>query len=426
MLRDESGPRNDDGDVISALVDRSGVDQGDVGQPAQLGRVLLSGAAVGVWVCVAGFAVVAAPTLIAWLGAGATEPMLDVLSVAGAGWLLGLGATLTTADASWGLTPLGLTVISLVLAYRGGLWAADSASLTTGSRAGALLLTATVSAGAVAGVVAAQLSLAAVTVDPGEAASQAGLITASGVALGLLAIGGPWRDSLVHRIPAPLLGSLAPALGAVAVLAVAAAGLTTLAVLGSFGTITSLLNQIDPGAAGVLALLVASLAYLPTLMVWTLEVIIGPGVSLSAQVAVSSSGVDATGPLPGFPLLGVVPESVPGWLPLLGTVTMVVSGLVGGVLVRRRRSSDQGLRRTVVSGGLVGVLVGLGVAVASWSAGGPMGPGDLAQVGGSPALAGAIAAVIVGVCAVLTVLVLEWRPTAHRPSRDLSASLSES
>jgi len=411
--------------VSSALVDRPRVEQGDGHPPERLTRALLNGAAVAAWVCVVGFGVVAAPALIAWLGAGATEPMLDVLSVAGAGWLLGLGATLSTQDASWGLTPLGLTAVSMVLAYRGGVWAGDSSALTTGSRVGALLLAATVTAGVLGGLVATGLGLDGVTVDRGEAAAQAGLITVSGVAIGLAASGGQWRDSLLQRVPAPLAGSFASAVGALAVLAFAAAGLTTMALLGSFGSITSLLDQIDPGAAGVLALLMASLAYLPTLMVWVLEVLVGPGVNLTAQVAVSSSGV-APGPLPGFPLLGVVPESVPGWLPLLGTGTMVVSGLVGGVLVHRRQAPDQGLGWVALGGGLVGLLVGGAVAVLAWAASGPMGPGDLAQVGGAPALVGVIAGVVVGACAVVTLLALRWRPTGQRPSRERNASLSES
>lgn len=411
--------------MSSALVGRPSVERDEVEPPARLGRVLLNGAAVAAWVCLAGFAVVAAPALIAWLGDGATEPMLDVLSVAGAGWLLGLGATLTTADASWGLTPLGLTAISLVLAYRGGVWAADSSALTSGSRVGALLATATLGAGLLGGVAATLLGLDAVSVDPGEAALQAGLVTATGVTIGLLVSAERWRDALARLVPAPVAGSFAPALGALAVLAAVAAGLTTMALVGSFGTITSLLDQIDPGPAGVLALLMASLAYLPTLMIWVMEVLVGPGVDLTAQVAVSSSGVDV-GPLPGFPLLGVVPEAVPGWLPLLGAATLVASGLVGGMLVHRRRAPSRDVGQLVVTGGLAGLGVGVGVAVASWAARGPMGPGDLAQVGGASALVGVIAGAVVGTCAIVTVLALTWRPTVHRPRREVNASLSES
>jgi hypothetical protein len=321
--------------VSSALADHPRL-RSDVPDPGvSLARLLVHGAAVALWVCVVGFGVVAAPVLVAWLGSGATEPLGDALSVAAAGWLVGLGATLTTPDATWNLTPLGLTLVSLVLAYRGGVWAAESSRPTTGARVGALAAAVTVTAGGLGALTASVLTAAQVTIDPGEAGAQAALVTLTGAAVGMLAAEPDVRASLVSRLPDWVRGAAAPAAAAGATLLAGTAGVMTVALVGAFGTVSSLVEQISPGVAGVVTLLVLSLVYLPTLLLWTLAVLVGPGVDLGAQVSVTAQQVQV-GPLPGFPLLGIVPETMPGWVRVLGPFVLLAAGVVTGALVARR------------------------------------------------------------------------------------------
>jgi hypothetical protein len=181
------------------------------------------------WTIVVGLAVVAAPVLLAWLGSGAREPLVDVLAVAAAGWLLALGATLSTADASWGLLPLGLTIVLVVLASRAAGWAAETCGARTRS-ALLVLVAAFTGTGAVLAAVAALLSGPAaglaVRVDPGEAAARALLVLGTGAAVGLLREG-RWR---VEGWSARLA---IPALGALAVLVAVSAAVTTVALVAS-------------------------------------------------------------------------------------------------------------------------------------------------------------------------------------------------
>jgi hypothetical protein len=383
------------------------------------------GAAVAVWVCVVGFGVVAAPVLVAWLGDGATEPLGDALSIAAAGWLFGLGATLTPADASWNLTPLGLTLVSLVLAYRGGIWAAESSRPITGARAGALAAAATVTAATIGALAASAITVRQISIDPGDAAAQTALVTMTGAAAGLLAAEPELRGLLSARLPGWLRGGAIPAAGALATLVGVSAALMTVALVGSFGTVSSLVEQIAPGVAGLVTLLVLSLVYVPTLIVWTLAVLVGPGVSLGAQVSVTAQGVQV-GPLPGFPLLGAVPESMPAWVAVIGPLAMVGAGVVAGVLVCRRVPVGgawwQGPARSAVAG----VMVAVAVSVLAWAASGGMGPGDLAWVGARAGHVGLLAGAAVGVSAAVTAAVLGWRGERYSPSRDVSESVTAS
>lgn len=395
-----------DGPVTSTAVppaaDQAVADQAAAGPGAGLPRLLLSGAAVAGWTAAAGLGVVAAPVLLAWLAEGATEPATDALSVTAAGWLLGLGATLTSPGASWGLTPLGLTLVTVLLAARGGSWAAETSPVHGRTRAAVLLLAVGVTAALLAGAAAAALTLDAVTVDPGQAAAQAALVTMAGAGCGLVrARRGGWRAVLATLGPPWAGRALLATLAAVAVLTGVSAAALSVATVGGFDTTRVLLSQIEPGPVGGLALLLASLAYLPTMIVWTGAVLVGPGVTIGAAVTVRSTGVEA-GAVPGFPLLGIVPSTMPGWVPVLGVLGMVGAGAVAGLLLARRRGPAEDPLRLA----LLGLAVGMGTAaitgVACWAASGPMGPGLLGQLGPNPSTVAGVAGAAVGLTAAVT------------------------
>lgn len=415
-----------DGVVSSALADPPRLD-GAGSPPLSVARLLAHGAAVGVWVCVATFGVVAAPVLIAWLGAGADEPLRGALSVAAAGWLVGNGATLMTPDASVDLTPLGLTVVALMLAYRGGLWAGESGHPLTGTRIGVLLGSTAATSAAIGGVVAAAIAADSLGVDPGDAAVQVGLVAVTGAAVGVVHSDAAWRRDLMGRVPTWVVAAGRPVMAALALLLAASAALTTVAIAASFSTVTETLAQLDPGAAGLFALLVLCLAYLPTLLVWVLAVAVGATVSVGTAVSVGAAGV-GEGALPGFPLLAVVPDTVPLGVPAFGGAAMLTAGVVAGLVAYRSvpRDADSTRWHPIASATLSGLATGLVLAVATWAASGSMGPGDLAVAGAEPARVGGVVAVVVALAAAGTAAAATWRASRQRPILDDSDSFSSS
>lgn len=375
------------------------------------------GVAVGAWVCLAGFVVVAAPVLVAWLGEGAAEPLSDVVGVAAAGWLLGVGATVVTPDGAWGLMPVGLALVSIALAYRGGQWIAGSARASRG-----LLATSTGLATATAGLLAAGTATVVGSdtraVGAVDAAVHAGLLVLIGASAGILRSDHPVARAIASGLPRVVRGSLRPALGATAVLVGASAALGTAAMVGSFGTITSLLGQLDPGVAGTVALLVLSLAYLPTIILWAQAVLVGSGVMIGGEV-VLRPGASETPALPGFPVLGAVPAAVPDWLPVVGVCVVLAAGVVSGALVARCRAPEEPVTALGLQGAIAGIMVGGLVAVGSAAASGGSGPGALSSVGVDVAAVGAIVASGVALVGAACAVVLS------RPRRGQSPSLSE-
>jgi hypothetical protein len=372
--------------------------------------VVLAGGLVAAWTTLAAAGVVAAFVLLAWLGAGAVQPLPDALAVAVTGLLLGVGATLTADGAAWGVAPLGVTLVVVVLAARAASAALEWGQVRGRTPVALLLLSAAGSAGALgAAAAAAAGSRLMVTVAPGEAAARLGLLVGSGTAIavllerrarhgaGPLSSGRDWTSRIA-----------AASLGASALLLAGAAATTTAALVVAGSSIATLVGQIDPGAAGGLALAAASLAYLPTLVVWTLAVLVGPGVALGTQVAVTSTGVDA-GPLPGFPLLGAVPAAVPVWLVAVGPVLLAAAGVVAGLLLSHHAGEDDSAVQSVLAAGATGAVTGVVAGVACWAASGPMGPGDWLWAGPPAAPVTGIVTLSVALPAALVLLASQWR-----------------
>ncbi|MFV0320350.1 MAG: DUF6350 family protein [Microbacterium sp.] len=162
-------------------------------------------------------------------------------------------------------------------------------------------------------------------------------------------------------------------------------------------------------ALGATLVTLGQLVYLPTLIVWALAWIAGPGFGLGVGSAVSPAGTQ-TGPVPGIPILGAVPESISPWLLLVLLLPIGVGALAGWIVRSRRVDADPLLPRLVITAS-IGVLTGAGAALLAALAAGSMGPGRLAAVGPEP---GPVA-VAVGLEVLVGAGILLLGPLARRP-----------
>lgn len=188
------------------------------------------------------------------------------------------------------------------------------------------------------------------------------------------------------------------------------------------GEIIALFEAAQVDGLGATALTLAHLAYLPTLLVWAIAWLAGPGFALGVGTSVSAGGTQL-GVVPGVPLLGLVPEQGAPWL-LLAALVPVALGAVAGWAARSRyvediaaaaaseRGSDDagfgaagfddagfgaaGERiepvapRAVLAVGIAGLAAAATAALAAAASGG-IGPGRLAELGPQP---GAVALAI--------------------------------
>lgn len=119
---------------------------------------------------------------------------------------------------------------------------------------------------------------------------------------------------------------------AVAVVGLIGAGAAAAAValFARAGQIVALFQAGDVDVLGAVVITLGQLAYVPTLAVWGLSFLAGPGFAVGEGTAVSPAGTQV-GVIPGLPVLGAVPESTTSWLLLLALVPVALGALAGWV-----------------------------------------------------------------------------------------------
>lgn len=228
------------------------------------------------------------------------------------------------------------------------------------------------------------------------------LIMGLGVAIGSIGATNPARVRLRRMIaegPQPWLAAggaaLRAGLGTVATVTAAGALLTAAALLLGYGPVIALYESVQAGVLGGVALTVAQLAFLPTLVLWASAWLVGPGFAVGAGSAVSPIAV-SLGPLPAVPVLGALP-SEPSPLGFLTLLMPVLAAFAAGIVVRPRlvrgldaAAVEGGARQlwTLGSGVLTAVIAGSAMGFLAFVAAGAAGPGRLAVVGPDPVAVG--------------------------------------
>jgi hypothetical protein len=338
----------------------------------------------GLAAALAGTLLVVGVLLVAWLSATAIA-LPTVLGFAAQVWLLAHGGVLMVGSDPVSLVPLGLTVAFAALgsaagrfAYRQGRQAragaiGDDLRLrlvwgSVGQVAAGYTLYAAVLAGAVTGLSGAwRPALGALVVSAGGSA--VGACRAAGYR--------PW-SAWPDWLRRGLRGAAA---GGLALVVVAAATLGLALVLGEqrVGALEDAL-QLDGG--GVFVWSLVGLAYLPTILAWTLAWLLGAGFTVGTGSLVSLSTTQL-GMLPSLPVLGALPPAgvADQWMLLWLAAGVLAGALAGIVAVRSGRTSLTG---TLAAAGVAGLLSGLLYLV--WAAASRGGLGSLRLVDLGPRL----------------------------------------
>ncbi len=168
------------------------------------------------------------------------------------------------------------------------------------------------------------------------------------------------------------------------------------------GDIVALYQAGNFDVLGAVVVTLAQFAYLPTLVVWGVSFMTGPGFSVGEGTAVSPSGTQA-GVLPGIPALGLIPESSSPWLLLVVLIPIGVGAFAGWLArshmaqpapqppvetstVWPRREEhlvEPFLPRLVVAVAVAALTAGAAAVLAVFASG-SLGPGRFAHVGPSP------------------------------------------
>ncbi len=349
----------------------------EVDAPEQSRRPVVAGVAAGLWSLLVGVALVTCLVMLAWaVSPNSAGDSASAWRAAGSVWLGAHQVPLEIGDRSLTLLPLGALLLGLLLARRGGRWAGRLLAGTTPREAVAIVISCALVYGA------GGAGVAWLAAGPGTGASPPTAFLWTGV---VALVGATWgiareadlvawaRARVSDATWRTAMGGLAAVVGLLAVGGL----LVTVSLVRHFGQIATTLSDLDAGRVGELALTVLGALCLPTLDIWGMSVVVGPGFDLGPAGALSAFGGEV-GTLPALPILAAIPTTVPVWGPVLMLVPVVLGVLAGRIRWGRDLPTLTGVAASGAGlAGVVAALVGALVLLASGSLGG----GRLAEVG---------------------------------------------
>ena len=367
----------------------------------------LAGMLAAGWALVAGVAISTLPVVTVWFSEGAAEPVADPLRLGGDLWLLAHRTGVEVDGTTMRLAPLGLTLIVVLLLYRGARWAAHSADAGQSGAHGSMLLALAGSYALGAATIAGLVATSTVASVPLESFGMAALWALSAGCLGVVRECGV-PSAVLHRLSGWARAVLAGGCVGTGVMVAGAAVLTTVSVVVHRSRIGELADAVGGGVIGGVVLLVASLVLVPNGIGWAWSFLVGPGFAIGTDTTVSPAGAEL-GLVPALPILGAVPEAVPTPLSWVVVGVPMVAGLVlAAVASRWLRAYD--LELGMLRGALVGLgcagMTGLAGALVAVLAGGSVGTARLSEVGADPLAVLLATTCWVGVPAALS---LGWR-----------------
>lgn len=355
-----------------------------------------------------GVALAFAPLTVIWFVAFGTPDLSAIWQSAASIWQLGHAVPLHIAlpelyaaqigiaddltSFTISLAPLAFGVFTLLFAARSGRRAADAGAWLTGAITGILIFS------AITAVVALTGAAPIVATETWQAV----LFPAAFYAVGILsgAVHRAWSegddgplDALrvrLDRTPGAWPESLSLVARGTAVVVAgivgAAALVLAIALVVNGPQIVALSQASNLDLLGAITMAFGELLYLPTLVVWALAFVAGPGMTFGSGV------------VPGIPVLGVLPDATSPWMLLLALVP-IGAGAAAGWAVRSRLSPRGSEADAESTGLLVTVTVGIALLAGAITvllcvlASGSMGPGSLAAVGPDALAVGSVVAV---------------------------------
>jgi len=331
----------------------------------------------GAGVCaLGGWALITALALVSHLAATGAASGSE-LRFATQVWLLAHGGVLQSGGVRITLVPLVITALVALGLHGVASYAGKQMRLSSGADRepglGVLAVT-----GTLTGSYVVVVTIASLVTDPSSlrAAVGAGALAA---VMGFVGARRGMKWDFFHAWPV-WSRAVPRAIGASVLVALVGGVVVFLAGLISHrDQIVSMTEQLHPGWAGGIVLVLVQLCYALTIVVWSMSWSFGPGFTLGDGSVVSLMG-SHVGLLPAFPVTAALPSGTTslgtlGWL-----IFPVAAGATSALMVLRARPRAR-FDETALVGGLSGVLSGFAVVALAGVTRGSLGVSRLADIG---------------------------------------------
>lgn len=347
-----------------------------------------------------------------WLfAAHGNESTIQVMRTSGIAWLGMHLVPVNIAGVTIGLLPWGFMALPITLIWKATQWSFKSAQPVIGKEFWRIAIIFSGTYSLLSVIVNLVTSTSDLKTSIISVAAHTFLLAVL-VTFACVISYAPSRTMLIDGLPEVLVHGFRPGLIAFGVLATLGSLATSVSLIFHFSEVKAVTSLMAPGIVDGLFLTLLCIGYLPTATVWSMSYLLGPGVMLGGAGEVSVS-VAAPGALPAFPLLSILPSSIPSASSYFIVIPILI-GVMVYFLVPRDRWSARGDSFPEILSYVVRAreLLTLSVAILvltffSWlvaaASSGPLGIGYLRFVGPEPI---AVAWATISICGLSAILTL--------------------
>ncbi len=379
---------------------------------------------------VIGYVITLGFVMAAWLfAAHGTESTIAVMQASGIAWQVLHLTPAVIGSVTIGVLPWGFLVIPIYIVWKATQWALKSAR----PKIAIDFVRVAIFVSVIYSALAFLLSLVSATTDLSTSAAASAthaFILVLAVATVCIITYAPSRTILTDAMPKVIVDGIRPALIAFGLLLTFGSLLTSISLALHWVEMRAITSLMAPGVIDGFFMTLLGVGYLPTVSVWSLSYLLGPGVQIGGG-GVVTSGLTSPGALPAFPLLSILPSETSPYAAYLIAIPVLI-GIAMYFLIPRDRWVAQGdsfavamsfvVRwREVVT--LLTSLLILGILswLAATASSGPLGTSFLKFVGPMPNQVALAAVSICGISALLTMVlprlvlsIMHW--LSHRES----------
>ena len=374
---------------------------------------LIAGAIAAGVAVVIGYILTLGFIMAAWLfAAHGSESTVQVLRAAGIAWQVMHLVPLVIGTTTIGVLPWGFLVVPVLILWKATQWALKSSQPKTAIDFIRIAISISLIYSGLAGLI----GLICSTNDLYTGITSSILHTLF-VALAVTSVCiityAPSRTILTDAMPKLIVDGIRPAVISFGLLFIAGSLLTSVALILNWAQVRAVTTLMAPGFIDGLFMTLLGIGYLPTVNVWAMSYLLGPGIMLGGGVVTPENA--SPGALPAFPLLSILPSESAALAAYFVLVPILI-GIAIYFLMPRERWSAQGdsiaialsfvvrwreVVTLLVSVGLLSIFVWIAAAASS----GSLGIGYLKFVGPVPTEVAAAAIAVCGLSALLTLVI---------------------
>jgi len=374
---------------------------------------LIAGAIAAGVAVVIGYILTLGFIMAAWLfAAHGSESTVQVLRAAGIAWQVMHLVPLVIGTTTIGVLPWGFLVVPVLILWKATQWALKSSQPKTAIEFIRIAISISLIYSGLAGLI----GLICSTNDLYTGITSSILHTLF-VALAVTSVCiityAPSRTILTDAMPKLIVDGIRPAVISFGLLFIAGSLLTSVALILNWAQVRAVTTLMAPGFIDGFFMTLLGIGYLPTVNVWAMSYLLGPGIMLGGGVVNPENA--SPGALPAFPLLSILPSESAALAAYFVLVPILI-GIAIYFLIPRERWSAQGdsiaialsfvvrwreVVTLLVSVGLLSIFVWIAAAASS----GSLGIGYLKFVGPVPTEVAAAAIAVCGLSALLTLVI---------------------